>query len=80
MAGRLGTLSVVRGLKENAFTEADAKLLGQIGDQIAIAVENGLAYREIENLKTKLNKEKLYLEEEIRSGGTLRKLSVTAPR
>jgi formate hydrogenlyase transcriptional activator len=62
----LGTLSVV-SLKENAFTEDDAKLLRQIGDQIAIAVENGLAYREIENLKTKLNKEKLYLEEEIRS-------------
>jgi len=63
----LGTLSVV-SLRENAFTEDDAELLGRLGAQIAIAVENGLAYREIAALKDKLAKEKLYLEEEIQSG------------
>jgi Outer membrane protein beta-barrel domain/Sigma-54 interaction domain len=35
--------------------------------QVAIAVENALAYREIAELKDKLAQEKLYLEEEIRS-------------
>lgn len=62
----LGTLSVV-SLRENAFSEDDAALLSNIGSQLAIAVENVLAYQEITILKDKLNKEKLYLEDEIRN-------------
>ncbi|MBS0181811.1 MAG: sigma 54-interacting transcriptional regulator [Nitrospira sp.] len=62
----VGALSVVSSL-ENAFGEADAWLLSQCAKQIAIAVENGLAYQEIATLKDKLNREKLYLEDEIRS-------------
>lgn len=62
----LGTLSVV-SLRENAFSEDDATLLSNIGSQLAIAVENVLAYQEITILKDKLNKEKLYLEDEIRN-------------
>lgn len=62
----LGTLSIV-SLHEEAFSEDDAELFDRIGSQIAIAVDNGLAYQEIANLKDKLNKEKLYLEDEIRS-------------
>jgi formate hydrogenlyase transcriptional activator len=62
----LGTLSVV-SLREEAFSEADVELLNRIGAQVAIAVENALAYREIDGLKDKLNKEKLYLEDEIRT-------------
>jgi formate hydrogenlyase transcriptional activator len=34
--------------------------------QVAIAIENGLAYREIAELKNKIAQEKLYLEDEIR--------------
>jgi formate hydrogenlyase transcriptional activator len=45
----------------------DVELLNQVAQQIAIAVENGLAYREIAELKEKLNKEKLYLESEIKT-------------
>ena len=62
----LGTLSVI-SLRENAFTEDDAELLSGISSQVAIAIENGLAYREIAELKDKLSKEKLYLEDEIRT-------------
>lgn len=62
----VGALSVVSA-HENAFGEADAVLLSQCAKQIAIAVENVLAYQEIATLKDKLNKEKLYLEDEIRS-------------
>lgn len=62
----VGALSVVSA-RENAFGEADAVLLSLCAQQIAIAVENVLAYREIATLKDKLNKEKLYLEDEIRS-------------
>jgi formate hydrogenlyase transcriptional activator len=62
----LGTLDIA-SRSENAFTENDEELLTQVARQIAIAVENALAYREISELKEKLAQEKLYLEEEIRS-------------
>jgi formate hydrogenlyase transcriptional activator len=62
----LGTLAV-GALAENAFQQKDIDLLAQVANQIAIAVENALAYREIAELKNKLAEEKLYLEEEIRT-------------
>src|ERR1019366_4562436 len=39
----------------------------RVANQVAIAIENPLAYREIAELKNKLADEKLYLEEEIRT-------------
>jgi len=39
----------------------------QVAAQIALAVENALAFKEIDALKDKLAVEKLYLEEEIRT-------------
>jgi formate hydrogenlyase transcriptional activator len=62
----LGTLNVGR-LHADAFAREDVELLSQVAQQIAIAVENGLAYRKIAELKEKLNEEKLYLEGEIRT-------------
>jgi formate hydrogenlyase transcriptional activator len=62
----LGTLNVGR-LLENGFTPAEVELLAQVAGQIALAVENALAYRQIEELKDKLTEEKLYLEDEIRT-------------
>ena len=52
---------------EESFSDDDSEFLVRIGSQIAIAVENALAFREISELKNKLAQEKLYLEEEIRS-------------
>ena len=60
----LGVLNV-GSAKPGAFTDADTQLLSQVANQLAIAIENALAYREIDALKTKLQDEKLYLEEEI---------------
>jgi len=62
----LGTLNLGRR-RDDAFGQGEIDLLRQVAQQIAIAVENGLAYREIAELKEKLDKEKLYLEEEIRT-------------
>jgi formate hydrogenlyase transcriptional activator len=62
----LGVLSLVR-TTETLFTPRDVEFLTQAAGQIAIAVENALAFREISDLKDKLAQEKLYLEEEIRS-------------
>ena len=53
--------------RENAFTEDDLTFLGQVANQIAIAVENALAYGQISELKDKLAQENVYLESEIRS-------------
>ena len=62
----LGTLNVA-SLRDAAFQQSDVDLLGQVAGQVAIAVENALAFREIAELKNKLAEEKLYLEDEIRS-------------
>ena len=61
-----GTLNLASRRLE-AFTPADVELLQPVGAQIAIAVENAVAFKEIDALKDKLAVEKLYLEEEIRS-------------
>jgi formate hydrogenlyase transcriptional activator len=62
----LGDLMIVRKTEES-FTAENVDFLSQAAGQIAIAIENALAYREISELKDKLAQEKLYLEEEIRS-------------
>jgi formate hydrogenlyase transcriptional activator len=61
-----GTLNVA-SRRIDAFAPPDIELLQQVGGQIAIAVENALAFKEIDALKDKLAEEKLYLEEEIRT-------------
>ena len=62
----LGTLSLA-SLRDVAFQQDDVDLLFQVSGQVAIAVENALAFLEIGELKNKLAQEKLYLEDEIRS-------------
>jgi formate hydrogenlyase transcriptional activator len=60
----LGVLSL-GSQRECAFDEDDVQLLGQLGKQVAIAVENAMAYREISALKAQLQEENIYLQEEI---------------
>ncbi len=74
----LGVLGVGR-LSENAFTGDDAGLLVEVGKQVAIAVENALAYREIDALKNKLQEEKLYLQEEIQTEYNFEEIIGTSP-
>ncbi|MBV6470615.1 MAG: Anaerobic nitric oxide reductase transcription regulator NorR [Nitrospirae bacterium] len=62
----LGALNVGRR-NDDGFSPEDVQLLGQVAQQVSIAVENALAYREIAALKDKLAKEKVYLEEEIQT-------------
>jgi formate hydrogenlyase transcriptional activator len=61
-----GVLCLAR-LQKNAFTQPDVDFLSQIAGQIAIAIDNALAYRQISELKDQLTQEKLYLEGELRS-------------
>jgi formate hydrogenlyase transcriptional activator len=62
----LGTLNVgshERGL----YGEAEASLLAAIAEQVALALENLLAYEQIAALKARLEQENQYLQEEVRS-------------
>jgi formate hydrogenlyase transcriptional activator len=61
----LGVLALA-SREENAFDREATAFLAQVAQQVAIGVENALAYGEIADLKNKLAQEKLYLEEEIR--------------
>jgi formate hydrogenlyase transcriptional activator len=61
----LGILAVA-ARQENAFDDDEAAFLIQVANQVAIGVENALAYSEIADLKDRLAQEKLYLEDEIR--------------
>ncbi len=62
----LGTL-VVASLREETFPEKDAELLQHVANQIAIAVENSLAFRRVVERANKLGEERLYLQDEIRT-------------
>jgi formate hydrogenlyase transcriptional activator len=74
----LGTVNVGR-FEDSGFTPAETDLLAQVGGQIALAVENALAFREISELKDKLAEEKLYLEDEIRTEGHFTEIVGTSP-
>jgi formate hydrogenlyase transcriptional activator len=62
----VGVLSL-GSLSEQAFSQDDVMFLNQIARQVAIAIENALAFGEVSDLKNKLAREKVYLEDEIRS-------------
>jgi formate hydrogenlyase transcriptional activator len=64
--GPIATMTLA-SRRENAFSESDVELMVQIGVQVAIAVENAMAFLQIDELKNKLAEEKLYLEDEIRT-------------
>ena len=62
----VGTLDLGR-LNPSLFTDDEIESLTQIANQVAIAVDNAIAYGQIADLKNELAQEKLYLESEIRS-------------
>jgi formate hydrogenlyase transcriptional activator len=53
--------------RDHAFTEDVLTFFGQVANQIALAVENALAYGQVSELRDKLAQENVYLESEIRS-------------
>ena len=61
----LGVLAVAKR-EENAFDSDEVSFLIQVANQVAIAVENALAYGKIAELTDRLAQENLYLQDEIR--------------
>ncbi len=63
---RLGCLSFGSKLPD-AYNAEDRALLDHIARQVTIAVENALVFEKIRELRKRIEDEKVYLEEEIRS-------------
>jgi formate hydrogenlyase transcriptional activator len=74
----IGTLALSR-MKDDVFAPEDVEFIAQVANQIAIAVDNSLAYRELMELKDRLATEKLYLEDEIRLDHNIGNMVGAAP-
>ena len=62
----LGTL-VIGSKREAAFTDRDVRVLAHVAGQVALAIDNADAYRQVAELKDRLAEEKAYLEDELRT-------------
>jgi formate hydrogenlyase transcriptional activator len=62
----IGTLSVV-SREKGPYSEEDAQFLQEVAIQVALAIENVKFYEEIATLKARLERENVYLREEIRT-------------
>ena len=62
----LGVLSIL-SRQAGAFSEDDEAIFRQVGNSIALALDNVMAFQEVSEQKDKLREEKLYLEDEIRT-------------
>lgn len=60
----IGTLAV-SSRQEGVFKSQDAQMLQQVAGQVAMAVSNAMAFRQIAEMRDRLTQEKQYLEEEI---------------
>jgi len=63
--GELIGVLAVAGRLEASFSQSDAEMLAQVADQVAMGVNNAVAFRQIAELRDRLTQEKQYLEEEI---------------
>jgi formate hydrogenlyase transcriptional activator len=63
---KLGIFSLGRKT-DKPFTADDVEMADLVAQQVAIALSNAIAYKDIADLKDRLAKEKVYLEDEIRS-------------
>ncbi|MDR4499938.1 MAG: sigma 54-interacting transcriptional regulator [Nitrospirales bacterium] len=62
----LGTLNVASS-EDHAFGREELELLGQVATQVAIGLDNAMAYQKITELKERLEQENVYLKDEIRT-------------
>ena len=62
----LGVLELERANRKE-FQERDVDFARQVANQVAIVVENALAYAEIRDMKEQLSREELYIQNEIQS-------------
>ena len=66
MGKSIGTFTLWSEMRDR-YNQADAELLREVANQIAIAIANMKSYEEIKALKGRLENENVYLQEEIRT-------------
>jgi formate hydrogenlyase transcriptional activator len=74
----IGTLNVA-SLTKNRYSESDAELLQEVANQVTLAVENMQAYGQIAALKARLEKENVYLQDEIRTEHNFKEIVGNSP-
>ncbi len=62
----LGTFQVASKIPSQ-YSEDDILFLSEVANQLALALDNALAYEELKALRDQLDKENVYLQEEIKS-------------
>jgi formate hydrogenlyase transcriptional activator len=62
----IGTLSLVSRQRDR-YSDEDGEFLQEVANQIVLAIQNMQSYQEIDSLKARLEKENVYLREELRT-------------
>jgi formate hydrogenlyase transcriptional activator len=62
----IGLLSLVSQQKDR-YSDEDAVFLQEVANQVTLAIQNMQSYQQIESLKARLEKENVYLREELRT-------------
>ena len=74
----IGTLSLV-SRERDRYSNEDAAFLQEVANQVALAVANMQSYEEIAELKARLEKENVYLQEEIRTDHNFEEITGNSP-
>ena len=74
----IGTLGI-GSTRKDQYCEADMQLLQEVANQVALAVANMRSYEEIGELKARLEKENVYLREEIRTDHNFEEITGNSP-
>jgi formate hydrogenlyase transcriptional activator len=74
----IGLLSVVSKHRDQ-YSDEDALFLQEVANQVALAVQNMQSYQEIAILKAKLEKENVYLREELRAEHNFEEIVGSSP-
>jgi formate hydrogenlyase transcriptional activator len=74
----IGLLSLV-SQQMDQFSVEDAGFLQEVANQVALAVQNMQSYQEIDNLKARLEKENVYLREELSAGHNFEEIVGNSP-
>jgi formate hydrogenlyase transcriptional activator len=74
----IGTLNV-GSAERNQYSEADVETLQGVANQVALAVANMRSFQEINELKARLEKENVYLQEEIRTDHNFEEIIGNSP-
>jgi len=79
MGKSIGTFTVWSE-EQNRYSTTDAELLREAANQVALAIANMKSYEEIASLKARLEKENVYLQEEIRTEHNFEEIVGDSPK